>query len=252
MIEILKVLACMPFLLYACYADIKTRRVANEVWVMMFGVGFIFIVYDLMTYGFPYLIRNILSFIFIFAFVYMLFQFGAFGGADAKVLMVISLIIPTYPLITIGSTSLPLDGVPLINLFAFSVFGNSIILTIIVPIGLFLYNLIKNPSESLKRPLYMFIGYITPISKLEKGHFRMIESYSRTKAGIEFKFSRSGTELTSNVISELKGYQKEGKVKDGVWITPGLPFMIPITAGFITAVVFGDLIFYLTIQFMMM
>ncbi|WP_319506506.1 A24 family peptidase C-terminal domain-containing protein [uncultured Methanolobus sp.] len=252
MIEILKVLACMPFLLYACYADIKTRRVVNEVWVMMFGVGFIFIMYDLMTYGFPYLIRNILSFIFIFAFVYMLFQFGAFGGADAKVLMVISLIIPTYPMITIGSTSFPLDGVPLINLFAFSVFGNSIILTVIVPIGLFMYNLIKNPSESLKRPFYMFIGYITPISKLEKGHFRMIESYNRTKTGIEFKFARSGTELTSNVISELKRYQKEGKVKDGVWITPGLPFMIPITAGFITAVVFGDLIFYLTMQFMMM
>ncbi|WP_342304027.1 A24 family peptidase C-terminal domain-containing protein [Methanolobus sp. ZRKC5] len=252
MIEILKVLACMPFLLYACYADIKTRRVANEVWVMMFGVGFIFIMYDLMTYGFPYLIRNILSFIFIFAFVYMLFQFGAFGGADAKVLMVISLIIPTFPVITIGSTSLPLDGIPLINLFAFSVFGNSIILTIIVPIGLFLYNLIKSPSESLRRPFYMFIGYIMPISKLEKGHFRMIESYGKTKEGIEFKFSRSGTELSSDVISELKGYRKEGKVKEGVWITPGLPFMIPITAGFITAVVFGDLIFYLTMQFMMM
>jgi preflagellin peptidase FlaK len=37
-----------------------------------------------------------------------------------------------------------------------------------------------------------------------------------------------------------------------VWITPGLPFMIPITAGFITAVVFGDLIFYITMKFMMM
>ncbi|MDY0387540.1 MAG: A24 family peptidase C-terminal domain-containing protein [Methanolobus sp.] len=252
MFEILKVLACMPFLLYACYADIKTRRVANEVWVMMFGVGFIFIMYDLMTYGLPYLIRNILSFIFIFAFVYMLFQFGAFGGADAKVLMVISLIIPTFPVITIGSTSFPLEGIPPIDLFAFSVFGNSIILTVIVPIGLFLYNLIKNPSESLRRPFYMFIGYIMPISKLEKGHFRLIESYSRTKDGIKFKFSRSGTELSSDVISELKSYHKEGKVKEGVWITPGLPFMIPITAGFITAVIFGDLIFYLTMQFMMM
>ncbi|WP_094227235.1 A24 family peptidase C-terminal domain-containing protein [Methanolobus psychrotolerans] len=252
MIEILKVLACMPFLLYACYADIKTRRVSNEVWFMMFGVGFIFIMYDLMTYGLPYLIRNILSFLFIFAFVYILFQFGAFGGADAKVLMVISLIIPTFPTITLASTSFPINGTPIINLFAFSVFGNSVILTVIVPIGLFLYNLVKNPSESLRRPFYMFIGYVMPISKLEKGHFRMIESYNKTKEGIEFKFTRSGTELTSEVISELKNYQKAGKVRGGVWITPGLPFMIPITAGFITAVVFGDLIFYLTMQFMMM
>jgi preflagellin peptidase FlaK len=208
--------------------------------------------YDLMTYGLPYLVRNILSFLFIFAFVYILFQVGAFGGADAKILMVISLIIPTFPAIELGSTSLPLTGVPPINLFAFSVFGNSVILTVIVPIGLCLYNLVKNPSESLKRPLYMFIGYITPISKLEKGHFRMIDSYEDTKDGLKFKFSRSGTEISSDVIKELKMYQKEGKVKDGVWITPGLPFMIPITAGFITAVVYGDLIFQLTMQFMMM
>jgi preflagellin peptidase FlaK len=184
--------------------------------------------------------------------VYVLFQFGAFGGADAKILMVISLIIPTYPTIELGSTSLPVSGVPPIDLFAFSVFGNSVILTVIVPLGLFLYNLIKNPSESLKRPFYMFIGYIIPITKLEKGHFRMIDSYEETKDGIKFNFSRSGTELSSDVIKELKAYQKEGKVKDGVWITPGLPFMIPITAGFITAVVYGDLIFQLTMQFMMM
>ncbi len=252
MIEILKVLACMPFLLYACYADIRTRRVANEVWVMMFGVGFIFIMHDLIIYGLPYLVRNILSFLFIFAFVYILFQFGAFGGADAKVLMVISLIIPTFPAIELASEQFPVNGVPPINLFAFSVFGNSVILTVIVPIGLFLYNLIKNPYESLKRPLYMFIGYIMPVSKLEKGHFRMIDSYEKTKDGVKFRFTRSGTELSSEVISELKRYRKEGKIKDGVWITPGLPFMIPITAGFITAVVFGDLIFYLTMQFMMM
>ncbi len=252
MIEIIKVLACMPFLLYSCYADIKTRRVANEVWVMMFGVGYIFIMHDLLAYGLVYLVRNILSFIFIFVFVYILFQLGAFGGADAKVLMVISLIIPAFPTIELASASLPLNGVPPIDLFAFSVFGNSVILTVIVPIGLFLYNLLKYPSQSLKRPFYMFIGYITPVSELETGHFRMIDTYSRTKDGVEFIFKRSGTELSSDVISELKKYQKEGLIGDGVWITPGLPFMVPITAGFITAVLFGDLIFYITLQFMMM
>jgi preflagellin peptidase FlaK len=252
MIEILKVLACMPFLLYACYADIKTRKVVNETWVVMFGVGFIFIVADFMELGLPYLVRNLLSFAFIFLFVYLLFQLGAFGGADAKVLMVISLIIPTFPEITAFGNSLPLNGVPPIGLFAFSVFGNSVILTVIVPIGLLLYNMARNPIESLKKPLYMITGYMTPISKLESGHFRMIESYAETDKGVKFKFRRMGTELDSNVIRELKGYLKEGKVKDKVWITPGLPFMIPITAGFITAVVFGDLIFYITMKFMMM
>ncbi|WP_406655602.1 A24 family peptidase C-terminal domain-containing protein [Methanolobus sp. ZRKC2] len=253
MMEILKVLACMPFLLYACYSDIKTRRVVNEVWVVMFGVGYVFILYDLMRLGLPYLVRNVLTFIFIFIFVYILFQLGAFGGADAKVLMVISLIVPTFPAIMIYGTQLPINGVPPLGLFAFSVFGNSVILTIVVPIGLFLYNLLRNPlKENLKRPFYMLIGYRSPVSKLEKGHIRMIDSYSETEDGISFGFTRTGTELTSNVIAELKGYLRDGRMNDSVWVTPGLPFMIPITAGFITAVVFGDLIFYLTMQFMMM
>ncbi|TGC09866.1 A24 family peptidase C-terminal domain-containing protein [Methanolobus halotolerans] len=253
MMELLKVLVCMPFLLYACYADIKTRRVANEVWVAMFGVGYIFILYDLMMLGMPYLVRNVLTFAFIFTFVYILFQLGAFGGADAKVLMVISLIIPMFPDITIYGTQLPINGVPLLGLFAFSVFGNSVILTVVVPVGLFIYNLLNNSlKDNLKSPLYMFIGYQTPVSGLAEGHIRMIDSYSETDEGVNFGFSRSGTELTSNVIAELKGHLREGRINDSVWVTPGLPFMVPITAGFITAVVFGDLIFYLTMQFMMM
>lgn len=253
MMELLKVLACMPFLLYACYSDIKSRRVVNEVWVAMFGVCYVFIVYDLMTLGFSYLIRNLITFALIYAFVYVLFQFGAFGGADAKALMVISLIVPTFPVITVFDTTLPLHGVPLIDVFAFSVFGNSIILTIVVPLGLFLYNLLHNPlKESLRRPLYMFIGYRTTVSGLDKSHIRMIESYQETGEGIKFAFSRTGTELTSNVIARLRGHVRAGRMEDSVWVTPGLPFMIPITAGFITAVVFGDLIFYMTMQFMMM
>ncbi len=253
MMELLKVLACMPFLLYACYSDIKSRRVVNEVWVAMFGVCYVFILYDFMTLGMPYLIRNLLTFALIYAFVYILFQFGAFGGADAKALMVISLIVPTFPLITLAGASLPLQGAPLFDVFAFSVFGNSIILTVVVPVGLFIYNLLHNPlRESLRKPLYMLIGYRTSVSGLGKSHIRMIESYKDTDSGIRFSFTRTGTELTSDVIAELRGHVRTGKMKDSVWVTPGLPFMIPITAGFITAVVFGDLIFYITMQFMMM
>ncbi|AFV23603.1 peptidase A24B, FlaK-like protein [Methanolobus psychrophilus R15] len=253
MMELLKVLACMPFLLYACYSDIKSRRVVNEVWVAMFGVCYVFILYDFMTLGMPYLIRNLLTFAFVYLFVYILFQFGAFGGADAKALMVISLIVPTFPAIMVFNTSLPLQGTPIFDIFAFSVFGNSIILTIVVPIGLFIYNLLQNPlKESLRRPFYMFIGYRTSVSGLGKDHIRMIESYEETEEGVKFRFTRAGTELTSNVVAQLKSHVKAGRMDDSVWVTPGLPFMIPITAGFITAVVFGDLIFYLTMQFMMM
>ena len=85
---------------------------------------------------------------------------------------------------------------------------------------------------------YMFIGYRTSVSGLGKDHIRMIESYEETKEGVKFSFTRAGTELTSNVVAQLKSHVKAGRMDDSVWVTPGLPFMIPITAGFITAVVF--------------
>ena len=251
MMELLKVLVCIPFLLYSCYSDIKTRRVSNTVWPVMLAAGLPFIVYDLLNRGFPYLVHTILSFVFIFAFVYVLFQLNAFGGADAKIMMVISIIFPAFPMINFFGTMLPFQGVPLINLFAFSVFGNSVLLTIIVPIGLFLYNLTHVPVREMPKKLgYMFVGYKSKVSDLKDRHIRLMNVYERTDDGVVSHFTRGGTELDDDVIHELEEYVDKGFIDEKVWVTPGLPFMIPITAGFFTAVVFGDLIFYFTLNYL--
>ena len=253
MMELLKVLVCMPFLLYSCYSDIKTRRVSNTVWPIMLAAGLPFIMYDLLTRGFLYLIHMLLSFAFIFAFVYILFQLNAFGGADAKIMMVISIIIPAFPVIDLFGTMMPLQGVPLIDLFAFSVFGNSVLLTIIVPIGLFLYNLAHVPIREMPKKLgYMFVGYKSRVSDLKDKHIRLMDVYKRTDNGVVLHFTRGGTELDNDVVHELEEYVDKGFIDEKVWVTPGLPFMIPITAGFITAVVFGDLIFYFTLNYLVM
>ncbi|MGM0771757.1 MAG: A24 family peptidase C-terminal domain-containing protein [Halobacteriota archaeon] len=252
MIELLKVLVCAPFLIYACYSDIKSRRVTNRLWPKMLGAGAIFMLYDAYRFGIPYIKWTAISFILIFTFVYILFYLNAFGGADAKVLMVISLILPIYPAMELFGRQLPIFGIPPLNLFTFSVFGNSVILTIIVPIGLFLYNMTQ-PSlkETLKKPHYMFVGYRTPVSKLDKPHIRLIEAFEEVDNEIRNKFTTSGTKLDNEEISRLQEYAENGLIDERVWVTPGLPFMIPITAGFIAAVVYGDLIFKLTLNFLL-
>jgi preflagellin peptidase FlaK len=40
---------------------------------------------------------------------------------------------------------------------------------------------------------------------------------------------------------ERELYRKAGKV----WISYGVPFIVPITAGFFSALIFGDILFYL-------
>lgn len=245
-VEILKILICLPFLLYSCYLDVKTRRVTNTLWPKMLGAASILILYDLYRSGIGYLGMTVLSAVIIFIFVYLLFRLNLFGGADAKILIIIAIIIPVYPVFSTFGLQLPLWGLPPIPFFAYTVFSNSVVLTIIVPLGMAAYNLLHTPiREILEKPSYIFIGYKSPISKL-KGHIKLMEEFNVKRNSVMFRFRRSGVKIDNDVIKQLtKAYKKE-LIGDTVWVTPGIPFMIPITAGFITAVIYGDIIFYLT------
>lgn len=244
MLDILKILFCTPFLLYSCYSDIKTRRVSNNVWLVMLSGAAFFVIYDVLTYDASYLLRLLISSGLIFAFVYVLFQIGVFGGADAKSLIVLSIILPAYPELQAFDYRFPLNK-PLIDLFAFGIFGNAVLLTIVVPIGLALYNVMKMGIH-IDNPVYIFIGYKAKISELKSRHIKLIQNYEVVNGEVKLKFKRGGVEINEKIISELKALSEKGLIKDEVWATPGLPFMISITLGFFTAIFYGDLIFELT------
>jgi preflagellin peptidase FlaK len=246
-IDLLRVIYCTPFLFYSCYTDILTRRVSNQLWKIMLVGGALFVMYDLLNGGLPVLLKVALSGGIIFIFVYILFQLGGFGGADAKSLIVLAIIIPAYPEIELLGLNFPHQGVPLIDLFAFSVFGNAVLLTIVVPMSLFLYNLLTlKPREIMEKPAYIFVGYKADISKLLNSHIKLIEEYYLSGDEVKTKFRRGGADINEDTVSELEKFAANRQMDRRVWVTPGLPFMIPITLGFFTAVFFGDLIFMLT------
>lgn len=250
MIEILKILSIMPFLLYSCYSDLESRMVSNKVWKYMLTAGSIFIFYELFTVGISYLIQLVFSGVIVFTVVYILFQFGAFGGGDAKGLIVLSILFPTYPVFKISGEIYPLLGLPPVGLFTFTVLGNALLLTTAVPLGMFCYNLLHFSPEMVKKPLYMFIGYRTEISSLKnKKHLGLLEKFELNETGsLKRGFARTGLNFDADQKPELEEYLKKGLIGKDVWVTPGLPFMLSITAGFIAAVIFGDLIFYTVIH----
>ncbi len=244
MLEILKILFCAPFLLYACYSDIKKRSVTNDVWLIMLAGSIFFILYDVSNYGISYLLTLFISAGFIFIIVYIPFKIGAFGGADAKSLIVLSIILPAYPGFQAFGYALPLNK-PLVDLFALSVFGNAALLTIIVPIGLAVFNLTKM-GWHIDNPLYIFMGYKTKISELANKHIRLVQAFEVVNGRVQSRFRLGGVEINEKTIRELKALSEKGLIEDEIWVTPGMPFMISITLGFFTAVFYGDMMFVLT------
>ena len=46
------------------------------------------------------------------------------------------------------------------------------------------------------------------------------------------------------IEDELKAFEKE--CISEIWVTPKVPFMIPLLAGFLFSFILGDILFYLT------
>lgn len=241
MLHIWKLLFFTPFLLYSCYSDIRTHRVTNNLWLIMLTSGVVFVSLDILTHGILYILYVFISAGFMFVIVYILFQLGIFGGADAKSLIILSIIFPVYPTFKAFEYSFPLYK-PSIDSFGLSILGNALMLIMVVPIGLAAYNILKMGIR-VDKPAYIFIGYKTKISQLANKHVRLLQDFDIADGDIKFHYRHGELELNEKIIYELKNLSEKGLIKDDVWVTPKLPFMVPTTIGFFVAVFYGDLVF---------
>ena len=243
MIDLIKLFICLIFLLYSCRCDLKTRTVRNELWGVVFVATLPLVIADALAQGSRYLLHTAVSVVGIYVLVYLLFRLGAFGGADAKALIALSFIFPAFPAITAFGYGLPLSGAPPLDIFAFSTLANAVLLTIVVPLGILAYNLCTlSLREIMKNPWYLIVGYKCRISDLEGRHVMLIENFECEGTEVKKKFTRSGVGIDGAVLKQLDQLASRGLIGKRVWVTPGLPFMIPITAGFVSSVVYGDLI----------
>jgi len=213
---------------YASYTDIKTRKASNKLWIIMiiFGCFFIIIQYYIIGYD------NLFYLLFIpimIGFMFVLFQLRIiFGGADAKAIMAISVLTPLEPSIM---------SLPIINSilpFSWVIFSNSLILFLLLPLGLFIYNLLK---KNIRFP-YCFLGYILSIKTAKKKFVWPLEKIINGKR----KFSYIPKDL--NAKDEWDKFLDYGI--NEIWVTPKIPFMIPLMAGFISSFILGDILLFLT------
>jgi preflagellin peptidase FlaK len=178
---------------------------------------------------------------------YIFARMHLFGGADAWALIFISFCLPTFPFT-------PLLGNPPLGFLSFSVLINALLLNLAAPIGIFITNIIRKNRAPL---MYMFFGFPVNGEKIQNEWGFVMEDFEERKGIVSRKFvgfwdsikrmySGEGRIYTKDLREHPEDFQKELSLyrKAGtVWISYAVPFIIPITAGLIIAIIFGDLLF---------
>jgi preflagellin peptidase FlaK len=167
-----------------------------------------------------------------------------FGGADAWALVFIAFCVPTFPFT-------PLLGLPPLGFLAFSTLTNALLLNLAAPAGIFFTNLIRGNRAPL---MYMFFGFPVRGDKVQEEWGFVMEDFEekdgvvnrkfipfwdairRMYAGVGRVYTKDLREQPEKFGKELATYRKAGTV----WISYAVPFIIPILAGFVSAIIFGD------------
>jgi preflagellin peptidase FlaK len=256
-LDITRITLASCFLVYASWSDYKTREVSDSTWGLLAPLAFALTFLEIYTYEASQLPLYGLCFGLTALFAIIIFYSGGFGGADAKALMCLALVLPFYP------TSLPepLSGTisPTSQiLFPLAVFSNSVLLAALTAVAMLVYNIFWHVktgkqlfggnygNESLGRKILILItGYRVSVRKLkEKWHVYPLEDINENS---ENKPTRKllvvpKDEGRDAVVGRLEKAVFAGAIQDSVWATPGLPFLIFFTLGLLLALFLGDIV----------
>lgn len=162
--------------------------------------------------------------------MYIWFYFGpTIGGADVKAIMTIGLVAPFT--LSINEESLmafETRGFP----YPVVVFMNSLLLYLLIPIGLAIYNLAKG---NIEKPYFqIFFGTKMDLNNARESFVWPMQQVIGNKViMVAFVKHKSDTESQWDELEE-KGIEKP-------WITFKIPYIVPLTLAFFASAIFGDL-----------
>ncbi len=155
------------------------------------------------------------------------------GGADAKALLALSIVFPTYPMVG----SLPLinpetTDIQLVIPFTFAVLMTAAIIVALLPVGFAMRNI---AAREFKVPRG-FLGYKMDIAALKGKHVWLMENIEDGKLVTHARPRRN-----EDLDKELELLRTAGISR--VWVTPKVPFIVPLTASLVFTAVVGNLLF---------
>lgn len=218
-LDSIRIILSLSMLGIATVSDIRKREISDLIWIVFGAIGAILIPFaadingELLKVGISLIVAPI---------VLIIWRVGLFGGADAFALIALAVIAPGMTLS--GGTISP-----------FTALTNAVILSI-TPM---LVNVARNSvllasgrnifegfeETRARKILAMFIGY-----RAQNPRF----GFSIEQAKGKHKKLRLSLQHAENTAFCEK--------KD-TWITPGVPYLLFITAGYVLQLVYGDVLF---------
>jgi peptidase A24-like protein len=157
------------------------------------------------------------------------------GGADAKGLIALTLLVPTYPEASpfpLLAGSARVEGA-FHTVFPFSlvVWVNALVLFLAIPVGLLLANVIRGDFALPQA----FLGYRVRVDAFPRFAWLM-ERIDDRGQHVLVLFPKRGT----NVAEDLARLRAAGIER--AWATPQIPFMVLLLGGFVLAFLAGNLL----------
>lgn len=187
--DVLRLLA-VPAFAWAAWRDVRTRRVPNRLWPPLLALGAVLLAWELArTSPFTgyfdrlFLIQVGISLLFVAPLGYAFWRFGAFGGADAKALITLAVLYPTYPVYFLPLAWLP--ALPAmettLGVFSLTVLTNAVIVGAVAPLAL----AVRNAAAGRVSPA-MFVARVVDVGDLPSTYGRLFETREGfTRAGLD-------------------------------------------------------------------
>lgn len=218
--EKVRLALALAMLAGASWSDLRSRRVRNQYWLPFAAFAAVLALGDLLREDPrdllpPYAVAAALCGLF-----YAIWRLRLFGGADAKGLMVLSFLMP-WP----REPTVPLPA-------ALDALANASLVMLAVP-ALFAAT---NLAAGRVRLPAMLIGTPMAIDRAERRHVWPLQR-ARPDGCVGWRYLHAPAEELGPTYQALRS---AGLSK--VWVTPKVPFMVPLGLGLVISWLWGNLV----------
>lgn len=208
----------LTMLIVGSIIDVWKREIHDYYWIGFASVGFLLVflssdlMSDLLTIGFALIIAP---------FAILMWRLGLFGGADAFALIAVAVI---SPMATISENPIT----------PFTTLSNAAILFVIP----FLMNIVRNIIAQIKGE-DIFEGFD---ENTKKKIAAALLVYKAKNPKFAFAIEKTKKGKKKFALGFHHAENQNFCTKPNTWITPGIPYLLLITGGFIIQIFYGDIL----------